>query len=378
MRTRPRDNKKTHLKSHPDKCHFINKCCAQCWSTGGNVKDDIQILYEQALRMRLPVRHIPDIQCLKIFLGKKNYIFLPFYMPFNNFGAINLARNKFAVNTVLKKGGFPVPKAIGINRYSYTKAQLNDLVKDLQFPLVAKPMQDTCGGRGVVCNIPDLDKLSAYLEVNFQKYADIQIEEFQQGLQEYRVLILKNKVLGVVKRMPYTLVCDGSQSIEKLLQKHIQHCLTTGRKPFQIDEDCLSCLYHQGYLLHDIPPKDTTLQLSYTVNRARGGLVHSLGKKIHPENARYLVQVAKMMSLDFVGFDLLCEDIETSFKASKWVIIEANFGPDITLHEFPDEGEPVRVSKKILRALIYRHPWAYFLHRLRSYKLDESPAMGSI
>jgi cyanophycin synthetase len=342
------------------------------------MKDDVQLFYENALRLKLPVHYLSDINCLKISLGNKNYIFLPFYAPFNNFGGVNLAKNKFAVNTLLKKSGFPVPRALALNRFNYVKASLDTLVKDLQFPLVAKPMQGTCGGRGVVCNIPDLDKLSAYLEVHFQKYADIQIEEFQQGLQEYRVLILKNKVLGVVKRTPYTLVCDGKLSIEHLLQKHIQYNLITGRKPFQIDEDCLNCLYHQGYSLNDIPSEGTTLQLSYTVNRARGGLVYSLGKKIHPENARYLVQAAKLISLDFVGFDLLCEDIEKPFKSSKWVIIEANFGPDITLHECPDEGEPVAVSKKILRSLIYRHPWSYALHRLMSYRVDKSLAMEGI
>ncbi len=234
----------------------------------------------------------------------------------------------------------------------------------LKFPVVIKPTLNSHSGEGVICSIKKHDQLLDNLSKSFKSYPLIQIEEFYQGLKEYRVLILKNRILGVVERIAAQVVGDGTHTISELIVAH-NHSLAPIQCAILVNTECLLCLADQGFILEDIPPRAKIIRLHYPVNRALGGTSVSLGKKINPENANYLCQAANSTGLDLVGIDLLCEDINLSFSETKWIIIEANFAPGISIHEYPDEGKPMNVSKKILSQLIFQHPLAYIFHRIK-------------
>ena len=56
------------------------------------------------------------------------------------------------------------------------------------------------------------------------------------------------------------------------------------------------------------------------------------------ENADLALRAAKVLNLQLVGLDFLCEDLEIPIEKSRGCIIEANHCPDITAHEDPPEG----------------------------------------
>ncbi len=284
--------------------------------------------------------------------------------PFNSSSSIFIAKNKHKLLQLLKKSGFPVPNHIAVSKESNWRQLLPQHLESLQFPVLIKPLLDTHSAQGLVCSLKNTKQLFTSLLTSFEHYPLLQIEEFHQGLKEYRVLILKNRILDVVERIAANIVSDGKNTINDLITAH-NSSLATIQCPILVNKECLLCLADQGFTLEDIAPAGKVIRLHYPVNRALGGISVSLGKKINSENAKYLCQAANITGLDLVGLDVLCEDINQSFAKTKWIIIEANFGPGISIHEYPDKGKPVKVSKKILRQLIFYHPFAYIYHRLK-------------
>ncbi|PJE07346.1 UDP-N-acetylmuramyl peptide synthase [Legionella sp.] len=331
-------------------------------------KQNLCLYYENALALHLPATYSSDLELINIYLGKRNYYFLATITPFNDGASSFLSKNKYLLNKTLAQANFPVPHAIAMSKEEYSAYPLEELIAGLNFPLVVKPL-NLGRGRGVLSNIKNLSTLSNYLNQSFNEHPVLQIEEYHGGLKEYRVLIFRSKVIGVVERFAAKIVGNGQNSIAELidLANEERARMNENEKflaynPMIVDEEYKNCLSDQGLDLDTVVPEGKTIQLCYTVNTGRGGDIFSHGKKIHPQNAKLLCQIAKKVGLNYVGLDVLCEDINQSFTSTKWLILEANFNPDITLHEVPPHGESVNVTRKVLKYLIFRHPFSYFSH----------------
>ncbi len=316
--------------------------------------------YRSALKLLLPVEEIVEIEGFKLSLGKRNYYFCGSGTPFNNSGSIAVTRNKHSMNKALTRGGFPVPKATFIHISEYEYGMLAEKIAELTFPLVAKPQTGKLG-RDVLCNIQTMEQLTSYIDKNIATYDYIAIEEFHGNLNAYRVLIFNQKILGVVQRYPAHVVGDGVHNLQELIDlTNLQRfSLSDTLGPITVDEECQIRLTELGVDLRYIPVKDELVSLGYACNATRGGTYKSLGVRICKENSELLIRAAAQLNLNFVGFDVQCVDIDIPMEKSNGVIIEANDGPSIRIHEYPIEGDAVVVSKKILRSLLYRHPLAY-------------------
>ena len=321
------------------------------------------LYYTSALSLKLPITYDSATKRLHLSLGGNNYYFIASITPLNDASSIYLAKNKFALNQLLDNAGFPVPKCVAIQKSTFMSQSLPTLMQGLNFPVVVKPMRDTHSGNGVSCNITTQERLTACLNEQFKIHPSMQVEEFHQGLREYRILLLKNRVIGVLEFISPSIEGDGQHTIEQLIE-YANQSITVDCFPIPVNDDCQQCLADQDVTLDHILPKGKKIRLHYTSNRTLGGRAISLGNKLHAENKRYLCRAARVIGLDLVGLDVLCEDINRPFSKTKWIILEANFGPSVTIHECPDEGIAVNVSKKIVMQFIYRHPFAYLFHRM--------------
>lgn len=316
--------------------------------------------------MHLPFTYLPDPGILRVDLGSRPYYFIYSIFPVNHGATIYIAKHKYAVNKLLERSGFPVAKSIAFKKELLEEKSLEEIVKHLKFPLVAKPMINTVRGRDVLCNIKNIKMLTDYLIPFFKKHRFVQVEEFRTGLKEYRVLVLNNRVIGVIERTPAFVLGDGIHNIEQLIElknvERIRLSKILTISPLKYDIEYKYCLDEQGLSLQSIPKEGEKIRLCYTVNTGRGGDILSQGKKIHSINAKHLCNAAQAIGLNYVGFDLLCEDINKPFKKDRWLIIEANYCADATLHEIPNHGVRADVINKVLKRLIYRHPLSYLCH----------------
>lgn len=327
---------------------------------------NITVIYKEAQALNLPCTYNEEAGVFHITLAKKRYYFMHGVSPLNLGGSFYIANHKYRLNKLLQRAGFPVAKCTAFSKKRWLSQPLNQLINDLTYPLVAKPMIDTARGIDVLCNIKDEQALSHYLNLYFDKKKYVQIEEFHTQLNEYRVLILNNRVIGVLARTPAYVIGDGIHTVEELIQirnvERIRLRSTLTISPLTIDLECHNCLEEQNLNLNSVVAAGEKIRLSYAVNTGRGGDIYSMGTTIHPMNAKLLCKATQAIGLNLVGYDVLCEDITQSFEHKKWIIIEANPYPDNTLHELANHGAPQRVVHKILKQLIYRHPLSYLYH----------------
>ena len=323
------------------------------------------LYYQSACALTLSPIKTAQVGGFTIKLAKRNFFFRGGETPFNCGSSISIAENKYCMNKTLEAAGFPVPKANAFSKDEFRKEKLECLIEHLSFPLVVKPMLGTALGRDVLCNINSIEQLRAHMKSCYKRYKFLLIEEFHPNLTHYRVLVFYNKVIGVVERIPAAVVGDGIHSIKELIVIHnverekLKATVSLG--PIKVDGEYLIRLNELNITLDTIPENNETITLCYTCNSTRGGTMISLGKQICKENAHLLCQAAKALNLNIVGFDVACEDICIPIAESHGVIIEANYNPDITIHESPMFGISNRVSKTILARLIFRHPISYIL-----------------
>lgn len=328
--------------------------------------NNAQLYYKGAKKLGLKVIYHQDMRCIEIPLGGRHYHILIAFTPLNKGASVFVSKNKFIANQLLAYGGFPVPKAIAFNKEDFSRLSLEELIKSLNFPLVAKPMENSGRGENVLCNIKDLSTLEEQIRIIFKEHDFVQVEEFHTGMKEYRVTALKNRVIGVVERFPASVCGDGEHTIEELIiinneeRASLSAHLTIS--PLVYDLEYKQALEEQGLSLKSVPAKGEKIQLCHTVNTGRGGNIYSHGKKIHRKNKTLICRALRELGLDYGGLDVLCEDINLPFEKTKWMIIEINNSPDTTIHEIPNQGIKAEVIRQVLLQIIWRHPFSYLYH----------------
>lgn len=332
-----------------------------------------KLYFDSARALFLSPATIDDIAGFSIARGKQRYFFRGAITPFNSSSGLIISSNKYCMNKLLASAGFPVAKANSYNIEEFQEECLESLIKEFNFPLVVKPTCGTALGEDVLCNITSMEQLRAGILKRFQRHKFLSIEEYHSDLNSYRVLILYNKVIGVVQRFPASVTGDGVHSIKELIDlQNIERAMRYGnltQQAIKIDEECIHRLKSLKMTINTIPQLNEKIVICYTCNSSRGGTLKSLGKQIHKKNAQLLCRAAKELDLNFVGLDVACEDIMTPIETSRGIIIEANHAPDITLHEYPMEGKRCQVSKTIMRRIIFQHPILYLLGLLQSRRL---------
>jgi D-alanine-D-alanine ligase-like ATP-grasp enzyme len=325
------------------------------------------LFYQAAMELGFPCKpDVPKTHTMRIDLGKQCFLFSVGYSPFNCASAAEYASHKFFANRALERAGLPVPRVMLVARDHYNKHGIS--LGDLSFPVVIKPNRNIYGGgRGVVCNIQNQEVLIQAMSELFKQVDSLTIEEFHANYNAYRVLVFYNQVIGVVERTPAQIVGDGVHTIEMLIQqqnvirKLQAEYVTMG--PIAMDAELNIRLNELGLKLDSIPGRCEVVRLCYGCNSTRGGTMRSLGRAICKENERLICSAAGALHLNLVGFDVLCKDIMVPIRQSGGVIIEANVNPDITIHESPLSGQPMAVSKTIVKKLAKQHPVLYRLYR---------------
>ncbi len=326
---------------------------------------------EAAKALRLPMEYCTDFEGVLVKLAGERYYFRHGYTPFNSGSSDNVAGNKYSVNHLLRKAGFPVPTAAAVS----IADRVNEVwsLPNLTYPIVAKLIAGTSCGLDVCCNIKNEQILIEYLNEFAKKYSFILLETFEQGLTSYRVLVFFNKVIAVTQRDPACVIGNGKNTIAELIdienEKRVKIKTVTLDK-IKVDREYQIKLEEMHITLDYIPKNNEKIVLCYTCNSTRGGTMTSLGRSICPENARLACNAAKLLNLNVVGFDIVCEDIQRPIEQSRGFIIEANSNPDFTIHESPLAGICVPITKIFLQQLIKKHPIAYLLNYLKTMLLS--------
>jgi D-alanine-D-alanine ligase-like ATP-grasp enzyme len=257
--------------------------------------------------------------------------------------AATICKRKHLTNLILKGQGLPVPN----------QEKLETPIDAIKFfakykDIVVKPSQQL-GGMGVSI-LPQTEEqvLKAFdiaLQTSQSKSKQKVLgEEFIHG-ENYRFLVLGNKVIGVVRRKAAHVIGNDKNTIRELIMQKNEERRDSLLKPIVIDNEVTLKLQRANLNLEYIPKQSEEIVLRYNCNLTTGGSTEECQKEVHDYYNQIAIKAVKTVGLELGGVDIIAENIS---KPSKLAINEINYNPGLRLHYKVNKGEVVKVAIPIM------------------------------
>lgn len=169
-------------------------------------------------------------------------------------------------------------------------------------------------------------------------------EEFIHG-ENYRLLVLEDKVIGIVHRNAAKIIGDGGSNIQDLIAFENQKRTTRLLKPILVDQEVEKKLKFEKLTLESVPEKDREVNLRFNANLSTGGTTEECAGITHQYYKDLAVSAVKAVGLKYGGVDLITPDIT---QPAKCAINEINYNPGLRPHYKPDQGEIMQVAVPIM------------------------------
>jgi len=262
----------------------------------------------------------------------------------------DIASNKLLTKQLLRDYDIPVPAG----DIAYTEEAAVQLAREIGFPVVVKPY-DGNQGKGVVLNIKSEYQVRQAFQSARAFSNAVMVEQYIEG-NDYRILVVGDKVSAVSQRNAAKIISDGIRNIEELVQLENTNPLRGEghEKPLtqlKIDDVCIQVLERQGLSIKSVPEKGRVVFLRENGNLSTGGTAIDKTDMIHPYNAEIAVKAAKIIGLDIAGIDITSPDISVPLYKNGGCVIEVNAAPGIRMHLYPSGGLPRNVGKDIIHML---------------------------
>lgn len=267
-----------------------------------------------------------------------------------NMISVDIAGNKHATKKLLGDMGVPVPKGYRIRDID----DLENTIDSVSYPVVIKPL-DGNHGKGATVGIRSLDDAKIAFE-KAQEYSRWVIVEKQLIGEDFRALVVNNRLIAVAERVPAHITGDGKLTIQELIDKTNEdprrgygheNVLTQ----IDIDNQTLRCIRKAGYELETKLKKGEKLLLKTTANISTGGTAIDRTDEVHPENVFLFERIAKIIGLDVAGVDVIAPNVSEPLHSNGGGIIEVNAAPGFRMHLSPSEGIGRNVAEHVIDML---------------------------
>ncbi len=217
--------------------------------------------------------------------------------------------------------------------------------------IVIKPTQQL-GGAGVSILPQNEEQVlksyeKALAETQSKSKSKVIAEEFIHG-ENYRLLVLDDKIIGAVRRKAAHVIGNGKNSIRELISIQNEQRGKTLLKPIKIDNEVNLKLQRDGLNLESVPKQGEEVILRYNCNLTTGGSTQECMKEVHDYYKQIAIKAVKTVGSKFGGVDIIAENIS---KPSKFVINEINYNPGLRLHYKVNEGDIIKVAIPIMEYL---------------------------
>lgn len=274
----------------------------------------------------------------------KHWFIITTAVPINNVPSSTIAKRKNLSYKVLKAAGIPVAEQLELkseeDALTFYKSHAN---------IVIKPIRNL-GGIGVtVLPNSEVEVVKAY-NLAYEKCmlktpTRVLGEQFATGTN-YRFLVLDNKVLGVVRRLPAMVTGDGVTTLQELIARKNSERKLRVLKPIPIDEELFTRITAQNLTLESVPKLNEEVKLRFNSNLSTGGTTVECHNEVAPYYEQIAIDAVKALGLKLGGVDIIAEDINNP--SAPAVINEVNWNPGLRLHYMVDEGEQVKVALPIM------------------------------
>lgn len=264
-------------------------------------------------------------------------------------GAIaqEIAQDKELTRTLLRAAGVPVPEGRPVSSAedAWTAAT------EIGLPVVVKP-QDGNQGRGVATNLNTREQVMAAYQAAARESPNVLVERCVPG-NDYRLLVVGNRVVAAARREPAQVTGDGQHTIAELVtqvngdpRRGDDHSTALSKIP--LDAVSLGVLADQNYAPDSVPPAGKTVLIRRNANLSTGGMAIDVTDRVNPEVADRVIDAARMIGLDIAGVDVVAMDISRTLEEQRGAIVEVNAAPGLRMHIEPSFG----VSRPVGEAIV--------------------------
>jgi D-alanine-D-alanine ligase-like ATP-grasp enzyme len=263
--------------------------------------------------------------------------------PITNTTSTTIAKRKNLTNLVLSKENIPVPMQKLIDSPIEALKFFNQYKR-----IVIKPKQQL-GGIGITI-LPNSEKevIEAYNHAYSKSLSSgedkVIAEEFIDG-ENYRLLVVGEKVVGAVRRKSAYIVGDGTSTIIQLIEKKSKDRIQQQLEPIKVDNEVNIRLRELNLTLESIPKNGEEIILRYSCNLSAGGTSEECMQEVDPYYIELAIKSVKATGTEFGGVDIITPDIS---KPAKCAINEINYNPGLRLHYKVDKGESIHVAIPIM------------------------------
>lgn len=271
--------------------------------------------------------------------------------------------DKGTTNNLLRAAGIHVAQGYKIEKYD-DETYWQEVYQALQKPVVVKPSHGL-RGESITMNITDEERYKTAIKhaMNFTNEEDsgVVVEEQFSG-KEYRILTTREKVVGIIHRVPANVVGDGSATVKQLIdQKNSDprrgKTLDFALFHIEVDRDLLENLERQNLELNSVPTKDQHVQLRSVSNIMQGGDSIDMTDLVHPSVKEIAVKAINAIpGLGFAGVDFMTTDITAPQTDETYIIVEINSSPGLCIHEFPYQGKRRYTDREFLYVMFPELP----------------------
>jgi len=259
-----------------------------------------------------------------------------------------VAQDKDLTKQLLIAAGLPVPEGASVRSLEAAVATM----ARLGGAVVVKP-RDGSQGRGVTTNVVDRKQLAVAFGAAQVHDAHVIVERFVPG-EDYRLLVVGDRLVAAARREPPNVIGDGVHTIRELVvlvntdpRRGVGHATPLTR--IRLDEIALDCLRIQGFGPDTVPPRGGRVVLRNNANLSTGGTATDVTDDVHPQVAQRAVEAARMVGLDICGVDVVCESVMEPLETQGGAIVEVNAVPGLRMHLNPSYGHGRDVGGAIVQ-----------------------------
>lgn len=177
------------------------------------------------------------------------------------------------------------------------------------------------------------------------------VQTLVQG-NDYRIVVLDDKVISAYQRIPLNLTGNGKLNIRQLLKEKQRQFVALGRdtKIRMNDPRIIDKLLHQGFTMHSILKSGEKIYLLDNANLSTGGDSVDVTDIMHSSVKRLAVKLTKDMGLRLCGVDIMI-DGKIENKLNNYWIIEINAAPGLDHYVTSGAKQEKIVEKLYLEVL---------------------------
>ena len=303
-----------------------------------------------AIAKNIPFSRMTEGSMVRFGWGSKQRRIQAAEMDVTSAIAESIAQDKDLTKKLLAAAGVPVPNG----RQVKDADDAWEAAQEVGLPVVVKPL-DGNQGKGITVNITTREQLLAAYNTAITFRDDVLVERYLPG-NDFRLLVVGDKLVAAARRDPPKVVGDGVQTVAQLVEQVNQDPRrgtghSTSLTKMRFDEIAHACLASQGFNADFIPVKGQRVNLRNNANLSTGGSATDVTDDVHPEVAARAVAAAHMVGLDICGVDLVCDSILRPIEEQGGGIVEVNAAPGLRMHLTPSFGKGRAVGEAIISAM---------------------------